>query len=154
MTNASLTKGLLAGRVELISHSPLVGTNYYVRPHPLWVFEEEENQQLHVGKSPGGWCFLLRVYPEKNINNLSDWVLILRKKDAEIFDEYGSSVTYQQMLDIITRRSNPVPTKRYSIEQWAERGPNNLLRYAENNSFGISIKHGPGTWDCVTGEFS
>lgn len=135
-----------------------MSTNYYVRPHPLWMFEREEDQLLHFGKSSAGWCFLLRVYPERNINDLSDWIPILRgseyKSPAEILDEYGTRVKYNDMMEIITRRSGHQTGDREDFSKLICSGPNGLLRYAECSWANSSVRHGEGTWDCVEGDFS
>lgn len=134
-----------------------MGTNYYVRPHPLWMFEREEDQLLHLGKSSAGWCFLLRVYPERSINDLSDWTPILRGSEygypAEIYDEYGTEVKYNEMLKIITRRSGHQKFLKEDTQVLCL-GPNGLLRYTECSGINLNIRHGAGTWDCVDGEFS
>jgi hypothetical protein len=134
-----------------------MGSNYYIRPHALWAFEPEQEQRVHLGKSSAGWCFLLRVYPERGINDLSDWLPVLRgseyKEPAIIFDEYGRSVGVNEMVEIITRRSGKhwhETDKVYSPSNVVCAGPNGLLRYAECQG----IKHGPGTWDCVAWDFS
>jgi hypothetical protein len=137
---------------------PPMSTNYYVRPHRLWMFEPEQEQSLHLGKSSAGWCFLLRVYPERGINDLSDWLPVLRGSEyndpAIIFDEYGESVSYNEMVEIITRRSG----KRWEVDQAQSKmicvGPNGLLRYAECQGMQLCVWHGAGTWDCVEGDFS
>lgn len=136
-----------------------MSTNYYVRPHPLWMFEREEDQLLHFGKSSAGWCFLLRVYTERNINDLSDWIPVLLgseyKSPAEILDEYGTRVKYNKMMEIITRRSGHQTGDNIAYpSDLVCLGPNGLLRYAEFSGLGISVRHGAGTWDCVDGEFS
>ena len=131
-----------------------MGTNYYVRPHPLWMFEPAEDQLLHLGKSSAGWCFLLRVYPERVINDLPDWIPILRgseyKSPAEIYDEYGTRVMYNDMMEIITRRSGYQTGNIKEYPNHVCLGPNGLLRYAECSG----IRHGAGTWDCIDLEFS
>lgn len=135
-----------------------MGTNYYVRPHSLWMFEPAEDQILHLGESSAGWCFKLRVYPERGINDLPNWIPILRGSEyrppAEVYDEYGDRVEYNNMLEIITRRSG---NRTYDKEKYSELvrpGPNGLLRYAECAGFGLNVRQGSGTWDCIENEFS
>lgn len=138
-------------------HPDGMGTNYYVRPHPLWMFEPAENQLVHLGKSSAGWCFLLRVYPERGINDLSDWIPILRgseyKSAAEILDEYGDGVKYDRMMEIITKRSAHQTRDTREISPHVRPGPNGLLRYAECSGSAWSVRHGAGTWDCVYEDF-
>lgn len=140
-----------------------MGTNYYLRlsgdmMHRLKDGEPEE--ELHIGKSSGGWVFSLRVHPEHNINTIRDWVRLFRKDNNRIFNEYGDEVTWEEMLDTIARRSwkkRKFPDGRYSSEEqyaWdnhASLGPNGLLRHGWSDS---RVRAGGGTWDYINYEFS
>lgn len=85
-----------------------MGTNYYL------IYGKEENvntvailrpvDELHIGKSSAGWAFALRVYPEKDINGLDDWMKLFCRTDAKIYDEYERAVPEEEMLSIITNR--------------------------------------------------
>lgn len=55
--------------------------------------------ELHIGKRSIGWYFILHIYPEKNINELIDWVSEF--KNGNIFDEYGHQITANEMIEII-----------------------------------------------------
>lgn len=88
---------------------------------------------LHVGKSSCGWAFALHVIPERGLNTLDDWKKLLI--GAKIKDEYGDTVSYEQMLSIITNRSHP-----------------NGLRYSKIDGHHC-IGHGEGTWVHIVGEF-
>lgn len=136
-----------------------MGTNYYLHKNTCPCCKRAE-ETLHIGKSSFGWCFILHVIPDDDINDLEQWEELFR--NHPIFDEYGDCVTAEGMMDIITNRSGPdrdpdyVPMGYKSYDGFLRQnhaivGPNNLLR-AELGSF--CIKHGRGTWDCVTGEFS
>lgn len=114
-----------------------MGTNYYLK-----LGEDEtckhcghtvKAEELHIGKSSGGWVFSLHVMPERNINDLEDWVPLL--SHGAIFNEYGDSVSKEELLSIITERSWRGGLAR-----------NNIGRYC--------TKHGDGTWDCIPGEFA
>jgi hypothetical protein len=143
-----------------------MGTNYYLyergdllerlqRDDPL------EPIELHIGKSSGGWCFALRVYPELGINSLTDWYHRMRRNNNVIKDEYGSEWTIDELLREITdrkwRKRTFHPTDRCPTEEAmlqfnsAVYGPNNLLRAKIG---GHCIGHGPGTWDLIEGDFS
>lgn len=144
-----------------------MGTNYY------WHDVTTPFTPIHVGKSSGGWCFSLHVYPENNINDLEDWLKIFDNRMGYIRNEYGESVSRREMIDIITNRygKNDWGTwndrlSSYWYKNWkdfhrlnhSKPGPNGLLRHkTEEDEGGISdfcISNGTGTWDCIVGEFS
>jgi hypothetical protein len=112
-----------------------VGTNFYlienVCPHC-----SRGDERLHIGKSSAGWCFSLHVHPDNGINNLADWEARWNRDDAVIADEYGHSVTPNEMMDRITKR------------EW----PNGLSRHDVDGRHCIS--HGEGTYDLCRGDFS
>jgi hypothetical protein len=111
-------------------------------------------ESLHIGKSSGGWCFRLHVYPEHGINDLDDWKPFL--EDGIIFDEYETFTTADTMLRIITERSWDSDPRRYTAAtlatNCAQPGPNGLLR--SRLLPGHCIGHGQGTWDLMIGDFS
>lgn len=109
-----------------------MGTNYYLHEKPDCECCGRPFEPLHIGKSSGGWCFALHVMPEDGINSLADWQERWNKPGAFIRNEYGETVSVQDMEDVITNR--PMDTKRHDD------------RYC--------VGHGPGTWDYINGEFS
>ena len=113
----------------------------------LWAVITEP---LHIGKSSGGWCFSLHVIPEDNINDLDDWRVLWNEPGSFIKNEYGEKVSVANMEDIITNRSWAKIPSDGAVH--AEPGPNNLARAIVDGRH--CIKHGAGTWDCITGEFS
>lgn len=136
-----------------------MGTNYYL------VYPDDEDgrpsPQLHIGKSSSGWCFALRVYPERGLTSWNDWWRLLeaRPDNAAIKDEYGDPLTLAEMWAVISLRhwnrrpSCPYgrPEERFLADNHAEWGPNNLLRARIG---GRCVGHGEGTWDYIEGEFS
>jgi hypothetical protein len=131
-----------------------MGTNYYLNIDPCPTCGRAK-EELHIGKSSGGWCFALHVYPNLEINNLADWQRRWSKENTQIRNEYGDITTKDEMLDIITQRSRTprvLEHKEFYQLNHAEAGPNNLLRAQID---GIHcIGHGKGTWDLFVGEFS
>ena len=71
------------------------------------------------------------------INNLEDWIEKFKVFESGIKDEYGSYITMEEMVKIITeRKHNEKELNRCEID-------------------GIHcIGHGEGTWDYMLGEFS
>jgi len=131
-----------------------MGTNYYARRTTCEHCGALE--ELHIGKSSGGWCFALRVYPDKDINNWTDWLQYLTK--VEIYDEYDHIISLDDFIHCVTKRSFP-RTKFSEVSQqfldsnYAVRGPNGLLRHRIKDSC-ICIGHGEGTYDYMVREFS
>ena len=138
-----------------------MGTNYYLYENVCEHCNRGDNEK-HIGKSSGGWCFGLHVIPEERINNLGDWIEYLSRDGITIKDEYGDNKTLDELLDIIRNRSS------YSTDEWilpnrynswgefhkmnhSEFGPNNLLRHKIDNRH--CVGHGPGTYDYITGDF-
>lgn len=84
-----------------------MGTNYYFE---TGVCREcgKPDERRHIGKSSGGWCFSLHIYPEDGINDLDDWKRVFdeeaRHERARIVDEYGRQLSVPEMLVVITER--------------------------------------------------
>ena len=133
-----------------------MGTNYYFTPPHAGPCEHcgrsDSSEELHIGKSSGGWCFSLHIIPEKGINDLEDWVKLF--PTGKIRDEYGQAVTAEDMVNEITKRSRPgVPLRDpgFHYNNNSEEGPHGLVRHRIG---AYCTKHGAGTWDCMPGEFS
>ena len=134
-----------------------MGTNYYARLN--YCEHCQRFDEIALGKSSGGWCFTLHVYPEKRINTLDDLMKYIG--NAPIYNEYDVRVSKKHFLDVVTERS--WPKRDYSkidpfdslsdflTRNGAEKGPNNLLRHKIGN---FCIGHGEGTYDYCVGEFS
>lgn len=131
-----------------------MGTNYYLKSVRC-EHCGRGSEDLHIGKSSGGWTFALRIYPadgdgEPNwrardfdadivkIESLDDWRPLFAKYG--IIDEYGRDVTVDDMLSTITERSHP----------------NGLLRRDGRQNTGLlHATLPPGvTYDLVPTEFS
>ena len=136
-----------------------MGTNYYaVSPENTCEhcgrYDTQDRQ--HIGKSSAGWCFSLHVIPELSLNSLEDWQKLLKQRHIVIEDEYGSILSYEELMKKITERRRPDDGQtRWSDVDFrrngAEPGPGNLARH----SLGAHcIGHGDGTWDLITGDFS
>lgn len=142
-----------------------MGTNYY------WISDEgkcprcgrSDNEEKHIGKSSGGWCFSLRVYPDEGINTLEDWEE--RFPFGTIRDEYGDTLTPAKMSSCVRDRGSdiPWPDKKWVFdrglsqvlrENHAIEGPNNLLRHDKDSPYSSCVGYGEGTWDYIDGEFS
>lgn len=113
-----------------------MGTNYILHNKPDCECCGRPFEALHIGKSSGGWCFSLRVYPEDSINTLDDWRQLWSVSGAFIRNEYGERIPTDQMEEIITNRKwNGLPPNRHDVDG----------RHC--------VGHGPGTWDYIVGDF-
>lgn len=118
-----------------------MGTNYYAHLNACKCCKRSPKIR-HIGKSSGGWCFLLHVYTreweddEPKIHSWADWKRILARTDTIIRDEYDYLVTFADMVKIVERRSNPHGLRRHPVD------------------YTHCIEHGSGTWDLIVGEFS
>jgi hypothetical protein len=136
----------------------MMGTNYYQRERPPCPTCGSKGEVRHIGKSSGGWCFTLHVYPEDGINDLDDWLKLLVA--GNIYDEYEEELTFREMVKIITDRSWARKTTPYGYPSWeafdrengAVAGPNGLHRHQIDGC--RCIGHGSGTWDICVGDFS
>lgn len=142
-----------------------MGTNYYSVKRYV-DFESEESfwdlrgteDCIHIGKSSAGWCFSLHIVPELGINTLKDWIGMFIEPDRIIIDEYRETVSFLDMIRIITNRSRPQSNSWDATmleRNHAEPGPHGLVRHRiEFFEYGGCVGHGEGTWDLIKGEFS
>jgi len=111
-----------------------MNTNFYVEPLPPCEYCGRAYESKHIGKASDGWCFSLHVYPDEGINTLQDWQKYLKGKTIK--DEYGNTITFDDLMERITKRGHPRGLSRHEID----------------NRF--CIGHGEGTFDYLVGEFS
>lgn len=128
-----------------------MGTNYYAE------FKSEGGSKLekHIGKSSAGWVFSLHVYPEEGIHGLNDWKKLLFSNNfLRVRNEYREKLSIYEVLKIIEKRSGlgkyPHPPEWF-LENNAVPGPSNLARHKLGK---YCIRHGPGTYDYIIGDFS
>lgn len=76
-----------------------MGTNYYIN--------NTDGEHIHIGKSSMGWQFIFNVanrYTNDPLDSFDSWMSYLdveTRKGAEIQDEYGRPITYQELRDHI-----------------------------------------------------
>lgn len=85
-----------------INNGWIVNNTYYKTYEE---FEENFEQEIHIGKSSLGWHFALAIYPEYGIHNFEDWKKLILDPNNIIKDEYGETVPPEVMITIITQRS-------------------------------------------------
>lgn len=129
-----------------------MGTNYYL-VRDVCPTCGPEGERLHIGKSSAGWCFALRVYPERDIDSLEAWKTEWAKGGV-IQDEYRQRLEPWEMLLVIELRA--FQEGHWTTDRLAENeavaGPNGLARHEVDGRH--CIGHGAGTWDLMAGEFS
>ena len=127
-----------------------MGTNYYLHesccPHC-----GRAESVTHIGKSSAGWCFRLHVTGD--LKSLDDWKLVFAREGNRIENEYGHSVSVEEMLRIITERKweGGRDTVFHRMNS-SEDGPNGLARSRVDGW--RCVGHGEGTWDLIGGDFS
>lgn len=139
-----------------------MGTNYYFCPD---AFRGTNIGRIHIGKSSGGWCFSVHIYPDSGIETWEDWKSKFWYDGWHILDEYGASISIGGMIEIVEKRrginsweaesrwGGYQGESAFHERNYSERGPNNLLRHRINEA-NHCVSHGEGTWDCIIGEFS
>jgi len=118
-----------------------MGTNYYWIAGVCEVCHRGE-PPLHIGKSSAGWVFALRIYPDRGIDSLYDWLKVWWRTEhgGRIEDEYGKTITREEMVQCIVGRSHP--------------SGKSLSRSREDDSTHRNVRRGEGTWDYCDYEFS
>lgn len=127
-----------------------MGTNYYLH-RDVCPTCQRPSEVVHIGKSSAGWCFSLHVDDE--IKSLDDWKAAWI--NGVIKNEYGDTITSEEMLSTITEREWTRGPEKHGPE-WlrsnhAVDGPKGLARHAIGPH---CVGHGEGTWDLIPGEFS
>ena len=142
-----------------------MGTNYYLSSSDRCTHcGHDAGEELHIGKSSGGWCFSLHVIPNRGINSLDDWRKLWNEPGRVIRDKYQTILTPVEMeAQIVERGSRDTSKVPMGYGSWdhfhsmngSEPGPQGLLRHALGGKYSSScIGHGPGPYDYITGDFS
>ena len=159
-----------------------MGTNYYLEVQDKTQFKQDcpccgksdyippNAGRIHIGKASYGWCFALHVdAPDIGVlviqrptglvpKDLEGWKEAWSQPGVRIVNEYGTYLTPEEMLKIITERTHPNPGDVAHLTEFdyaqndAVPGPNGLAR--SKIDFVHCIGHGEGTWDYCVGEFS
>lgn len=110
-----------------------MGTNYYANGerHPCPQCGEVHGVDgLHIGKDSFGWAFALAIH-EDGPKSWPDWMMFLSRPGITIQNEYGTPVTLDSLVMIVTAREgrNGEPVKH------------------SNTDGQHCIRNGAGTWD-------
>lgn len=98
---------------------------------------------IHVGKSSGGWNFLLHVYPEQDIKTLSDWKALAERLIADGW-RFESEDRKEISADALWR-----------VVERADYRDSDLMHMRRSKpSPNYCIGHGEGYYDYIIGDFS
>lgn len=128
-----------------------MGTNYFVskKPSLIGILQGGETEELHLGKSSVGWCFSLRIYPERGLVNLESWYRYMASGRTIITDEYGGEHELESIIDrIVNRRFNAHSTPKDSSRRQFHKDGCQRHRISE------VCKPGKGPYDLCNYEFS
>ena len=81
-----------------------MGTNYYVASN-LCKCCNRYDKEYHIGKSSMGWAFSFRGYRASLLVSWGAWKEFL--KDKTIVDEYGSTIDYDDFVNMIETYKSP-----------------------------------------------
>ena len=137
-----------------------MGTNYYIETD-FCAHCGRGEEDYHIGKSSGGWCFSLHVDHAAGIFNLGDIKEKIMQPGSVIVDEYRRILTVDELLSVLTDRGREERTEDspHGYSSWdefhrlngSEMGPNNMLRSKIDGIY--CVGHGEGTYDFKVGEF-
>jgi hypothetical protein len=91
-----------------------MSTNYYWRFNGCHCCERYD--EVHIGKSSGGWEFCFRGYrssstsTEKDTVSWDDWKTRFSMEEGTIFDEYGSPVPLADFIELVEQHTAPGAT--------------------------------------------
>ena len=148
-----------------------MGTNYYMvkgdhppeghydHPlNPLLKYGTGRPPMIHIGKSSGGWCFSLHVYPDFGVHTLADWKHFAARLVGEgwrVDDEYGTEHTLDDLWRVVEREGWEKKDELCRVAErvgWEQKMGRALTRHEVDSTY--CIGHGEGLYDYIVGEFS
>ena len=102
-----------------------MGTNYYTTDTPPCETCGHGGEDLHIGKSSGGWAFGFRAYPERGLTSWAAWRSFLAER--AIKNEYGDPVTLDDLADLIESKRGGMNARTAPASAW---GPSGREGYA------------------------
>ena len=112
-----------------------MGTNYYASKEPeppcSKCGHQVGEEQIHIGKSSGGWVFQFNQHPFIRMEVALSWYQFIELNELDIYDEYGKEISLDDFRGIVGTRTHPRGLHRPSH--------NDRDRWIE----------GAGTWDML-----
>jgi hypothetical protein len=118
---------------------------------------------LHIGKSSGGWVFALHVIPELGLNDLDSWKYFLGKPGMKIFERGDGKprqeIPLDELLKVITERKfecNDNVNHLFHVVNKSEPAANGMVRKKIDNERCVGHEFavtGDATWDLIAGDF-
>ena len=93
-----------------------MGTNYYTDGEKPCECCGRGGEELHIGKSSGGWQFLFAPYPALGLTSWKAWREFLATR--AIRDEYGTSHTMDDFADLVdSKQKGGLNAQNASVSQ-------------------------------------
>jgi hypothetical protein len=124
----------------------------------------KREEDLHIGKSSGGWVFALHVISEKRLYGLPDWMILLDKPDVIIFEKVDGQlrreISLDDLLKVITERKfegNDNVNHLFHVVNKSMPAENGLVRKVIDGERCVGHEFaadGRGvSWDLIAGDF-
>ena len=98
---------------ECLGNVKVMGINYYYEVKPPCECCKRPYEDLHIGKSTGGWKFVLQAHKELGLITAEDWLLHMKVNKGKIKDECGVEVSIDDLARVISDRG-PGPLRSQS----------------------------------------
>lgn len=110
-----------------------MGTNYYTRKKCACCGSVSDENDLHIGKSSGGWKFLFAPYPEMNLTSWREWRKYLAENEnlCLVFDEYGDQHTLAAVVAMVENKQRPdnLDADNADSTQWGPTPKHERVKY-------------------------
>ena len=89
-----------------------MGTNYYAYRNACEHCGRGDDE-LHIGKSSGGWTFSFQAYKQfetwdekEPIDNYDKWISVLSEPGVVLRNEYGEVVSLEEFMKLVERKKD------------------------------------------------
>ena len=112
-----------------------MGTNYYLKTKPCDTCGHRM-EELHIGKSSGGWQFHFRGYMEEEITSYKKWLEIIENSGKEIMDEYGDVISIEQFKELVASKKDGLNhTNIVTCKPETKEKRDHLLKYENSRHY-------------------
>jgi len=97
-----------------------MGTNYDLQFH--FCLKCKRKDEIHLGKSSGGWVFGLQYNDGKYYKNWEEMKEFLAKTEGQIIDEYGDKISLDDFIKLVESKQKEPHThlgldNRFTIDE-------------------------------------